>query len=439
MPAEMLEAPSSIPEDSLPESAIRTPRPAEAFSRIASGVDRIPPSRQAAELETALPIVSDDEEREILVESDWFRAVFSNRGAELISWQLKAHREEDAPIDLVPSDLPRDEPRSFAVAFFDNADLTQLSRQALFRVNTTQVKLQDRAETIVFDYEDNDGFQLRKTFLFDPSIGPYIVKVSVEARQGQELLKPILRWGPALGGVERSSSGISYKEGPRGILYGRVLEAGIFQETDMFRPNRNDIDEQSTYEGQMSYVGIDNHYFLAAALPELRQGTIDYRNVALPNPDLDDRALLAFDLALDDGIDELAFYLGPKEFNVLENAGNSLQLAIDFGWFAALIVPLHRSLTWVYEAVGNWGIAIILLTVVINLMMFPLRHKSVMSMRKMQELQPQMKAIQDRYKHLKATDPEKQKMNKEVMALYTEKGVNPISGCLPMLLTMPLP
>ena len=76
-----------------------------------------------------------------------------------------------------------------------------------------------------------------------------------------------------------------------------------------------------------------------------------------------------------------------------------------------------------------------MLTVIINLVMFPLQHKSVVSMRKMQEIQPQMKAIQDRYAKYKATDPEKQKMNQELMALYKERGVNPASGCVPMLLT----
>jgi YidC/Oxa1 family membrane protein insertase len=87
--------------------------------------------------------------------------------------------------------------------------------------------------------------------------------------------------------------------------------------------------------------------------------------------------------------------------------------------------------------VGNWGWSIVVLTILINLAMFPLRHKSVVSMRKMQEIQPQMKAIQERYKKYKVTDPERQKMNTEVMELYKAKGVNPASGCVPMLLTLP--
>ena len=102
------------------------------------------------------------------------------------------------------------------------------------------------------------------------------------------------------------------------------------------------------------------------------------------------------------------------------------------------MVPLHRSLSWVHAGVGNWGLSIIILTILINIVIFPLRHKSVVSMRKMQELQPEMKAIQERYKHLKASDPDKQKMNQEVMALYRDRGVNPASGCLPMLATMPI-
>ena len=105
-----------------------------------------------------------------------------------------------------------------------------------------------------------------------------------------------------------------------------------------------------------------------------------------------------------------------------------------FAWLAA---PLLDGLKWVHGFVGNWGWSIIVLTILINLAMFPLRHMSVVSMRRMQEIQPQMKAIQDRYAQYKVTDPERQKMNTEVMELYRTHGVNPASGCVPMLLTLP--
>jgi YidC/Oxa1 family membrane protein insertase len=106
--------------------------------------------------------------------------------------------------------------------------------------------------------------------------------------------------------------------------------------------------------------------------------------------------------------------------------------------FQWLVVPLLQALKCVYGFVNNYGWAIIILTILINLVMFPLRHKSLVSMRKMQLIQPQVKVIQDRYAHLKMTDPARQKMNTEIMNLYREKGANPAAGCVPMLLTMPV-
>jgi YidC/Oxa1 family membrane protein insertase len=103
-----------------------------------------------------------------------------------------------------------------------------------------------------------------------------------------------------------------------------------------------------------------------------------------------------------------------------------------------MTVPLLSALKWLYGYTANYGWAIVVLTILINLAMFPLRHKSMVAMRKMQAIQPQMKAIQERYAHLKVTDPARQKMNTEVMNLYREKGVNPAAGCVPMLLTMPV-
>ncbi len=135
---------------------------------------------------------------------------------------------------------------------------------------------------------------------------------------------------------------------------------------------------------------------------------------------------------------KLRFFAGPKDFNVLTETDQDLSRAIDFGMFGWLVVSLLRALKWVNGYIGNYGWSIIALTVIINLVMFPLRHKSVVSMRKMQEIQPEVKAIQDRYAKLKMTDPARQKMNVELMNLYRERGVNPASGCVPMLLTLPV-
>jgi YidC/Oxa1 family membrane protein insertase len=131
-------------------------------------------------------------------------------------------------------------------------------------------------------------------------------------------------------------------------------------------------------------------------------------------------------------------YFGPKAFDVLASVDRDLVRSIHYGIFSFLAVPLLRSLKWINSFVGNFGWSIIILTILINIAMFPLKHKSVVSMRRMQELQPRIKGIQERYKHLGMTDPARGKMNEEMMALYKEKGVNPASGCVPMLLTMPV-
>ena len=131
-------------------------------------------------------------------------------------------------------------------------------------------------------------------------------------------------------------------------------------------------------------------------------------------------------------------FVGPKQFDALQAVDPEFTRAINFGMFRVISVPLLSALKWVHSYIGNWGWSIIVLTILINLAIAPLRHKSVVSMRKMQALQPQLKAIQDHYAGLKVTDPAKQKMNTEIMNLYREKGVNPASGCVPMLLTMPI-
>ena len=385
------------------------------------------------------PVIGDVAPRDIVVESNQFRAVFTNRGAEMVSWQLKNYLEAGSPVELVPRGLPSNEPWPFALAFQEE-NLTVLAHEALFRPSSSNVRVGDRAEVLTFEYEDAGGFRVQKAFRFDPVISPYVVQVTVEARLGATPLNPAIRWGPALGGSPGSSSMFAFRQPPRGLLYGRVLADGVMQEIGMERPDPSDVVEQPVYQGQMEFLGVDNHYFLAAAVPGAEDARITFRSVPLAPlvPDGSARNLIAFDLTLNSGSFSAPFFLGPKDFDILEAAEPALVRAIDFGWLSFLIVPLHRSLKWVHGFVGNWGWSIIVLTVVINILIFPLRHKSVVSMRKMQEIQPEMKAIQDRYAHLKTGDPAKQKMSGEMQDLFRKHGANPVSGCLPMLLTMPI-
>ena len=416
-----------------------TAAPAEA---VAGAVSTNEAGAELAGSERIVPVVAAEIEEDIVVESDTVRAVFSNRGGVLTSWQLKYHTEQesDGLIELVPRDLPPDEAPPFTLGF-DDPGLSARARDALFRTSANASAVNDRAESVTFVFEDSSGFRIRKQFMFDPAAHDYVIRVSVEATLGGQALAPALQWGPALGGVESGSSGIGYRAGPRGVFYGRVLDGGVLGDEDVERPDAGDVAARPVYNGQLRFAGVDNHYFLAAALTDNPAMQVGYRAVPLPprEPDGPSRDLMAFELRWPDGvIEDVPFFLGPKNFESLEQVNPALIQAIDFGWTGWLVVPLHRSLTWIYDSVGNWGWAIIILTFLINVIIFPLNHKSVVSMRKMQEVQPEMKAIQERYKHLKTSDPDKQKMNQEIMALYRDRGVNPASGCFPMLLTMPV-
>jgi YidC/Oxa1 family membrane protein insertase len=166
---------------------------------------------------------------------------------------------------------------------------------------------------------------------------------------------------------------------------------------------------------------------------------VEYTALAVPVPEIPEGArYVSWSARFPGAAQGAAFFAGPKDFDVLAAVDRDLVRAIDFGMFAWIVVPLLRALKWINGYIGNYGWSLIALTVLINLAMFPLRHKSVVSMRKMQEVQPEVKAIQDRYAKLKMSDPARGKMNQELMALYKERGVNPATGCVPMLLTLPV-
>jgi YidC/Oxa1 family membrane protein insertase len=133
----------------------------------------------------------------------------------------------------------------------------------------------------------------------------------------------------------------------------------------------------------------------------------------------------------------LRVYVGPKDQKWLQQTDSGLTGVVDYGFFEVITRPLILALLWIHSYLGNFGWAIILLTILINLALFPLRLKQQISMQKMQKIQPQMRTLQDKYKKLKANDPKRAQVQSEMMALYREHGVNPMGGCLPLLLQMP--
>jgi YidC/Oxa1 family membrane protein insertase len=388
-----------------------------------------PAERTAPEPETAA-VVSDTQERDVRVDSDAVSAVFSTRGGVVKSWRLKRYQDASGqPLELVPQHVPEGTLRPFALTVDDAGTRATLLR-ALFKPSATDVTVQGAPATLTFDYEDAAGLVANKTFVFSGD-NPYLIEFSATVTRGGSPLVPTVEWGPAIGLGVTKSSGFVYNPPPQPV-YSR--------DGDVTRVGQNKIAEHASVTGTLSFAGVDDHYFLSAAIAPGRPVTVKYAPLDVPAAGTPDTVahFVTWSATFQPAPSKARFFFGPKDFDVLKSIDPSLTYAIDFGMFRWFVVPLHNALKWVHGYAGNWGWSIIILTVIINLVMFPLRHKSVVSMRKMQELQPEVKAIQERYKNLKMSDPARSKQNTELMNLYRERGVNPASGCVPMLLTFPI-
>ena len=384
------------------------------------------PEQQAAPVAVVL---GDSSERDIRVETQDVIAVFTNRGAVLKSWRLKHYRNAGGePLELLLLDLPAGQPRPFSLKVADSAVSGTLN-ESLYAVRgapSPTAGPQTRPVELRFEYQDASGVRARKEFRLDQTSFGITFKATVDVN-GRSLA-PTIQWGPAVGDVESASRSAVP---PGGLLA---------SPDDEERLTAAAITTQPVYEGTYDFAGVEDHYFLTIALAP-GPAKVTFSPLTIPAPagsEATPRTLVTYSLEPAPGDQPLRFYVGPKDFDELAKVDRGLVRAIDFGVFTVIVVPLLRSLKWINGYVGNYGWSILVLTAIINLIILPLRHKSVVSMRKMQEIQPEAKAIQDRYAKLKATDPAKQKMNQELMALYRERGVNPAGGCVPMLLPFPI-
>lgn len=372
--------------------------------------------------------------REVVVETTTVRATFSNRGGRLLHWMLKDYRNEPGtPLDLVPQGIGDDVVKPFTLVV-DDAAVTDRINNSLYRVVAAadSIDATTSAQTVTFELSASDGLSVTKTFVIEPK--GYLVTFSAVVQLGQARLNPVIHWGPGLGDEIAHRPPSSFFS-PNSVVSAQPM---IYKDGAVERVAPTEAGSQ---EGTFRYAGTSDHYFASLLL---NQGSpvpfrIDYApvNVPVPNEPTRFATYMTYSVRFQAPPEKSQFFFGPKALEDLKAIDSELTRAIHFGMFSLLAVPLLGALQWVHGFVGNWGWAIVVLTILINLAMFPLRHKSVVSMKKMQELQPQMKAIQDRYAKYKITDPERQKMNTEVMELYKTKGVNPASGCVPMLLTMP--
>lgn len=370
--------------------------------------------------------------REIIVETNSVRAVFSTQGGVVKHWFLKHDKDNyGQPLDLLPVQVPDAFPRAFSLSTTD-AGLTALMASAIYQVSANELSLGDTPGVLAFDFQDpTTGLRVHKGFQFQPKGQPYVLHVEATIDVGGAPKPVTIDLGPSVG--------LGYNE--QGSRYGYPNQAVFSRAGKVERPKTTDLQTTPSYDGTFRFAGVGDHYFLSAALPGDKSVRVTFAPIELPVPWNDPqnrkREFLSYSIA-SPAAAAVPFFLGPKAFDTLKATDVELVRTIDFGMFAFLVVPLLQALKWVNGFIGNYGWSIVVLTVLINVVLFPLRHRSMVSMKKMQSLQPKIKAIQDRYAKYKVTDPERQKMNQETMALYKDNGVNPASGCVPMLLTLPI-
>jgi YidC/Oxa1 family membrane protein insertase len=397
-------------------------------------------------------------ESETVIENDVYRIVFTNRGARVKSWVLKKYTDDKGgQLELVNATAAEKYGYPLTLWTYD-AGLRDKVNSALYvgslpgnpTVDVGPLPLLDRLTApteIFFEYDDGD-VAVRKTYTFDASSYVVGVKTAVYQKGAQVAAFPM--W-PA--GFGDQTSGPTYAISQIAYQYDSKVER-LANGWTLFPSVK--VVGGTTVPGPIDWAGVSEQYFTAVFVPQdpqnaalvTQRNMLEIRhNASDPNDKQMDKVDV-YGVAVGNlkGPTEVRLYVGPKALADLQSvsvpgitgAEPDLRAVIDFGWLGIIARPLFLWLKWMYNhIVHNWGWAILLQTLVINLALLPLRLSQMKSMLKMQRVAPQIKSIQEKYKKYSLRDPRKAEMNQEISALYKKEGVNPAGGCLPLLIQMP--
>ena len=284
---------------------------------------------------------------------------------------------------------------------------------------------------------------MKKKFTFDAS---YVVHVSTTVTNGGSPVTALVSWPSTLGDLTTLPAYASSQ-----------FDKSQNGKFDTVSPKK--VSNANTLNGQFDYAGISDSYFAAIFLPDAPDSSMVLtlnnemtvaRDLTRPQSGTAPAQILGAGIGSTSGEEvNTRLFVGPKDIDVLNSvratalngtqSGPNIEPILEFGWIGIVAKPLFFALRFTHDhIVANWGWAILILTLVINVAMLPTRITMMKSAMKMQKIQPEMNKIKERYKHLKATDPKRQEMNQEVMALQKREGVNMFGGCLPMLIQYPL-
>jgi YidC/Oxa1 family membrane protein insertase len=395
---------------------------------------------EPAEIPAAEPVAATQATPEIVtIDTALYTARLDNKGGVLRHFILKEYSQEsEAPLDLIPQDLPDDFPPFLSLAVPDDTNLESEINSVHYEIQQDETETSSGKVTRVrFTYQ-RTGLKVEKivSFLVNK---PYQMQTSCLVEAGGQPVNAYLRVGPGL-----TNHNLIPTEGnmlPPHAVYFQDNSTETLQGPDV----ADEQDGQRIITGPLRWAGVQTKFFAAIAIPYrafpdaqvINRVWVKQPENQLEEPQVEPVTAHIVSLLLPSPPDTpITLYLGPKSYRILSAMGLELTQVIDYGWFSFLVKPLYYALLYVNNFIPNWGWSIIILTFFITVAVFPLRYMQMKSMKKMQKLQPQIKAIQQKYKGQKSAEA-RQKMNQEVMGLYKEHGVNPMGGCLPLLIQFP--
>jgi YidC/Oxa1 family membrane protein insertase len=376
---------------------------------------------------TTAPVVADETERRVEVQADQYTVAFTNKGARVLSWTLSRYRDaRGRPEEMVSAQGGSVRPLDVETG---DAAIDARLRDALFKPSAEVVVVPaGQPQRLRFAFSDGE-IEAEKTLVF-PARG--LVTLDVKVRQHGRELPVRLLWGPGIGNPTPEEREVRGYQAPQGVAYsgGSVEQfaAAKLPTTGRTLP-------------EVRWVGVESQYFAAIFVAAEGAAAELLPHAAPPKPD--EKPSVAPVAVIDaSGAEPVRLFVGAKDYQALAKLGYHLERVVPIGeWIGPIVVVLMAMLRWVQSHVGNWGWSIVVVTVLINLVMAPFRHYSIVNGLKMAKLSPEMKAIQERYRKVPLMDPRRQKMQEEVQALYAKHGMSMGSqmmvGCLPLLLTMP--
>ncbi len=455
--------PVNPPKQNTPEETAATSAPTP------SPTAETRPTQQS----TAGPTVGADqfERRTVIIKTPLYEAKFDSQGAEVVSWIIKKNKDtgrpiysvagdknHPAPLELVsPEGLKRrDLPLQLATGDSELDAVLATSNygiEGIEGIDTTNGEVTvdltgNEKRSIEFAlHNSSSGLVVTKRIEFDAD--SYSSDVAITIKRGDQLVPQAkLKIGPSIGdqGVQRHTF---YSVAPEAIAaVGDKVERHA---AAAINENRSNPDRLIA-GGPVDWAGVGDTYFAMVAIPSKRMEGLEYRTVQYDhqgNGKPAKRYLLSALVPIPTDGSRTVVYVGPKDHYILTQTSATigaevgrpidLEGLIDYGWFSwlsrPLSVPILRAIKWLHSMTNSYGVAIILFTIVIYSMFFPLKWRSSKAMKKAQKLAPKMKELQEKIKGLKQTDPRLKELQKEQLLLMKEG--NPLGGCLPLLIQMP--